>query len=314
MSQYRDLIARMAVDAEFAAYARAHPDEVSTRYGLTLDETQQLRGLADAAASAGPTALGARLSKSGISTGLLGGFMVGHPEIIEVNDHYKPAIEPQPSSGVEEAGQPNLPDKYLENIFGNHTLEVLQEDDDQPKPPPQVTDHIGPLDLIEVLPPFPDEEPLPPPLTDPGLPPPVTPPADPVTPPAPPPTPPPAPAVDPVNNPATPTAPASPVTDVTSPPADGADPGESGAPLQVGAPTTDTPGGAATPPSAFTAESDSAGDSGIGVTEIAIGGAGLVVGAVAGGVAGALAGKSLGSSAADPNDEKTMQGLGPATA
>jgi hypothetical protein len=72
MSNFRDLIARMAIDAEFARHARANPDAVARQYRLNPDESEQLRGLADAAASAGPTALGARLSKMGglISTGL----------------------------------------------------------------------------------------------------------------------------------------------------------------------------------------------------------------------------------------------------
>lgn len=66
----------MAIDAEFARHARANPDAVARQYRLTPDESEQLRGLADAAASAGPTALGARLSKMGglISSGLAGGF------------------------------------------------------------------------------------------------------------------------------------------------------------------------------------------------------------------------------------------------
>ncbi len=63
MSQFRDLIARMAIDAEFARHARAHPDLVAQQYGLTNDEAEQLRGLADASDAAGPVALGARLSK-----------------------------------------------------------------------------------------------------------------------------------------------------------------------------------------------------------------------------------------------------------
>src|SRR5215510_6604403 len=69
VSSFRDLIARMAVDAEFARYARANPDVVSVQYGLSPDEQDKLRGLADASATAGPQALGARLSKSGIGTG-----------------------------------------------------------------------------------------------------------------------------------------------------------------------------------------------------------------------------------------------------
>src|SRR5688572_6988996 len=65
MSNFRDLIARMAIDAEFARHARANPDAVARQYQLSQQESEQLRGLADAAASAGPTALGARLSKMG---------------------------------------------------------------------------------------------------------------------------------------------------------------------------------------------------------------------------------------------------------
>jgi hypothetical protein len=81
MHTFRDVIARMAVDAEFARHARAHPDEVARSYGLTAEETQKLQGLADAGAGTGPAALGARLSKSGIGTGgvvsLLG--VIGEP-------------------------------------------------------------------------------------------------------------------------------------------------------------------------------------------------------------------------------------------
>jgi hypothetical protein len=286
MSQYRDLIARMAVDAEFAVHARAHPDEVAAQYGLTPDETQQLRGLADAAASAGPIALGARLSKSGISTGLLTGFVVAQPDVVNTGEVYKPAFDPLAPSG------------FLDDILGNNGLEVIDDPYEPPKPPFELPDHIGPIDLVWV-PDFPDEEP-----------PPTPPPADPVTPPAPVPPPPP---MDPVSQPpATPAAAASPVTDVTSPAGGGIGGGEAGEPLQVGAPTTDTPGGVATPPGTVAAATGS--DSGIGATEIAIGGAVLVTGAVAGGVVGALAGKSLGSSAAHPDDEKTIQGLGPAIA
>lgn len=74
MSNFRDLIARMAIDPEFARHTRANPDAVARQYQLSSQESEQLRGLADAAASAGPTALGARLSKMG---GL--GAMLGSP-------------------------------------------------------------------------------------------------------------------------------------------------------------------------------------------------------------------------------------------
>lgn len=69
MSSFRDVIARMAVDAEFARYARANPDDVARSYNLTTAEASRLRELADAPAGTGPVALGARLSKSGIGSG-----------------------------------------------------------------------------------------------------------------------------------------------------------------------------------------------------------------------------------------------------
>src|SRR5688572_19483301 len=80
MSTFRDVVARMAVDAEFARHARANPDEVARHYGLTADEADRLRGLAVAEAGEGPAALGARLSKSGIGTGGLAGLLGETPE------------------------------------------------------------------------------------------------------------------------------------------------------------------------------------------------------------------------------------------
>ncbi len=71
MSTFRDVVARMAVDPEFARHARAHPEHVARTYRLTDDEAGKLRGLADAQAGTGPMALGARLSKSGIGAGAL---------------------------------------------------------------------------------------------------------------------------------------------------------------------------------------------------------------------------------------------------
>lgn len=81
MSNFRDLIARMAIDPEFARHARANPDAVARQYHLDSDESEQLRGLADAAASAGPMALGARLSKMGgiISSSLISHFQATDP-------------------------------------------------------------------------------------------------------------------------------------------------------------------------------------------------------------------------------------------
>src|SRR5262245_4895158 len=77
MSRFRDVIARMAVDAEFARHARSHLDQVASEYGLSPEETRQILGLVDASGGAGPQALGARLSKSGITAGGLGAMLTG---------------------------------------------------------------------------------------------------------------------------------------------------------------------------------------------------------------------------------------------
>ncbi|MDI1460108.1 hypothetical protein QEZ54_03925 [Catellatospora sp. KI3] len=143
MSQFRDLIARMAVDPEFARHARANPEAVAAQYGLTPDETEQLRGLADASAGAGPTALGARLSKSGIGTGGLAGLLE--------TPHFEP------------------PDPGLDVI---HLPPGVIVDPVHPDPPIHPLFPIGPIDLhpIDIHPLDPptdggDPEPLPPPLT-----------------------------------------------------------------------------------------------------------------------------------------------------
>lgn len=110
MSQFRDLIARMAIDAEFARHARAHPDQVAQQYGLTNDEADQLRGLADASDVAGPVALGARLSKMDpIGPLIPGGGLVflldtdhdGIPDNTDTNDdndYYPDTTDPHPKT------------------------------------------------------------------------------------------------------------------------------------------------------------------------------------------------------------------------
>ena len=75
MSGIRDVVARMAADPGFAEHVRSHPDEVAQQYGLSPDEIDKIRGLAEAEPQKGPAPLGARLSKSGISGGLLAGFL-----------------------------------------------------------------------------------------------------------------------------------------------------------------------------------------------------------------------------------------------
>ena len=77
MSRIREVVARMAVDPAFAQQVRSHPDEVAQAYGLSPDEIDKLRGLAEAEPQSGPAPLGARLSKSGITGGVLAGFLAG---------------------------------------------------------------------------------------------------------------------------------------------------------------------------------------------------------------------------------------------
>ena len=77
MSGIRDVVARMAADAAFAERVRSHPDEVAQQYGLSSDEIDKVRSLAEADAQSGPEPLGVRLSKSGITGGVLAGFLAG---------------------------------------------------------------------------------------------------------------------------------------------------------------------------------------------------------------------------------------------
>lgn len=74
MSRFPEVVERMAIDPEFAAHARANPDEVTAEYGLSPDEAAQMLSLTDAAAG-GPTELDQRLSKSGIGSGGLAGLL-----------------------------------------------------------------------------------------------------------------------------------------------------------------------------------------------------------------------------------------------
>jgi hypothetical protein len=74
MSRFPEVVERMAIDPEFAAYARGNPGEVGAEYGLSPQETAQMLALTDAG-SGGPTGLDQRLSKSGIGSGGLAGLL-----------------------------------------------------------------------------------------------------------------------------------------------------------------------------------------------------------------------------------------------
>ncbi|MEV0274130.1 hypothetical protein AB0H43_35620 [Hamadaea sp. NPDC050747] len=62
MSQFADAIARLSIDKDFARATRQQPDRVATLYGLTADEADQLRHLADAAIADRAAALRALLA------------------------------------------------------------------------------------------------------------------------------------------------------------------------------------------------------------------------------------------------------------
>jgi hypothetical protein len=98
MSRFRDLVARMAIDGEFARHARSHPDDVARQYGLTAEEARKLRGLAQAQAGGGPMALGARLSKSGVGSGVIGTLAVESPDpqqlVLDPEPHQQLVIDP----------------------------------------------------------------------------------------------------------------------------------------------------------------------------------------------------------------------------
>jgi hypothetical protein len=69
MSAMRDVVVLLATDEAFAAQFRANPLPVAARYGLSEAEVRQILAMTATDASAGPTALDARLSKSSIGTG-----------------------------------------------------------------------------------------------------------------------------------------------------------------------------------------------------------------------------------------------------
>lgn len=62
-----DLLARIAVDADFAAFARLHPEQVAQQYGLDSAAVAMLQSVdhaGDAGSGEGPGVLGERLSRS----------------------------------------------------------------------------------------------------------------------------------------------------------------------------------------------------------------------------------------------------------
>jgi hypothetical protein len=169
MSNFRDLIARMAIDAEFARHARANPDAVARQYRLSPDESEKLRGLADAAASAGPTALGARLSKMG---GLISSGLVGHLNAEPINpgviDPGIIHIDPDtfdPNGDPDHDGIPNILDAH--NNDPNTANEAWGDYDHDGKPnvyDPQFPGQFGAYKLMLNLSPDSDHDGIPNPV------------------------------------------------------------------------------------------------------------------------------------------------------
>lgn len=277
MSRFRDLVARMAIDGEFARHVRSHPDDVARQYGLTAEETGKLRGLAQARAGGGPMALGARLSKSGVGSGILGTLAVEPPE-------------PQHLAMVPPEHLALVPPEQL-------VLDPPPQTPDQPGPGTQL--QVSPEIATQLAPPGDDDAPvfqIPPgglepfdppddgvlesvpgnnnPPSDPG-------PQDSATPPD-------LPAQAPPDS-------VSPVVVVLPDPFAGGSPGD--ATPAAPPPAGPAQAGPAVPGPAL--DPVPAGDEGIGGEGLAIGAAGLAAGVVAGAVAGAVAGKAR--SAGEPN-------------
>jgi hypothetical protein len=64
-AKYREIVARMAIDTEFAQSVMADPDGFAATNGLSADEAGRLRAVRVEAGTAAPSRLGTRLSKTG---------------------------------------------------------------------------------------------------------------------------------------------------------------------------------------------------------------------------------------------------------
>ena len=61
---FRDVIARIAIDPEFARQVRENPEEVAARFGLSTEEAADLCSLGGSEPPAGPSRLGNGLAGS----------------------------------------------------------------------------------------------------------------------------------------------------------------------------------------------------------------------------------------------------------
>src|SRR5215813_10093862 len=75
----RDIVARMATDSQYAEYVHSHVDTVAAEHDLSADEVSRLRSLTPSGKTTAPVVLGARLSKSGIGSGIFA--LASHPMI-----------------------------------------------------------------------------------------------------------------------------------------------------------------------------------------------------------------------------------------
>lgn len=302
MHTFRDVIARMAVDVEFARHARAHPDEVGRTFGLTAEEVQKLRGLADAQADAGPTALGARLSKSGIGSGAFASAVAGTPVQLDppspTGEGLQDALN-DPSqfvAGLEEEESAEKPATFTGSLATvEHITNPTHDGDNLTLPPGSIEqikpDNDGVLEALHPHNPPGGDQPGPeqPPTDQPAEP--STSEAQPADPPDP------AAPADPVSPPYVVVLP-DPFADEHAHASDDTashDSDESNE-QAVDAVQSATAGPSVAVPAAVTPPGDD-----IGAEELAIGAAGFAAGAVAGGVAGAVAGKAI---VAGQQDEK----------
>jgi hypothetical protein len=64
-AKYREIVARMATDAEFARSVMTDPEHYADANGLSQDEAGRLRAVRVEAGTAAPSRLAMRLSKTG---------------------------------------------------------------------------------------------------------------------------------------------------------------------------------------------------------------------------------------------------------
>src|SRR5262249_44925745 len=102
---FKEIVARMATDGDFADYARTHVDDIAAEHNLTAEEASRLRSLGQSRKSGGPVPLGARLSKSGFGGGV---YTLASHHVIQ--DHHAAAgTDPNAARDAEAASHHQAP-------------------------------------------------------------------------------------------------------------------------------------------------------------------------------------------------------------